>query len=335
MTRRKRARWLMTAVAVSPLFLGMVPGVPHPFIHTFMWWVPVPERMEVPLARYAQGERVLVVAPHPDDETLALGATIAQLRQEGHTVVVAFLTNGDANQAAQLLLTLNPLHRAADYRSLGYRRQKEAVRALDILGVPQTHVLFLGYPDGGLEALWTKHWRSEDPYASPRTRVERSPYRNTYNPDAVYAGQELMDDLQEIIALFQPTVLYLPHEEDRHPDHRAAFFFGMGALAPFAPEYMPEIRLYLVHVEDWPLPRRLIPELVLEPPSIYGEWHWETLVFTEDLVALKLAAVRAYSSQRWTNGRFLARFVRSTEVYAVPAVGAHFVCARVVGAPGL
>ncbi len=308
----------MLALAMSPFFLGLLPWIPHPLIHTFMWWVPVPERMEVPVPDGSPGERVLVVSPHPDDDCLALGATIAQLRRDGHTVLVVFLTNGDANQAAQMLLTLNPLHRAADYRSLGYRRQKEAVHALRILAVPETHILFLGYPDGGLKALWGNHWQRDNPYTSPQTRADRSPYRNTYNPDAVYSGEDLLADLVDIVARFQPTVVYLPHEEDRHLDHQAAFYFGMGALADCAPEILPEIRLYVVHVPEWPVPRRLIPELALEPPSIYGEWTWETVSFCEEIVGLKLAAVRAHSSQRWTNGRFLARFVRATEVYAVP-----------------
>ncbi len=316
--RRRAKRLTLLALAVTPLFLGLWPSVPHPFIHSFMWWVPIPRRVNVPVPDGSPGERVLVMSPHPDDDVLALGATIAQLRQEGHSVLVVFLTSGDANQAGQMLLTLNPLHRAADYRSLGYRRQKEAVLALRILEVPETHALFLGYPDGGLKELWVNHWERDAPYISPQTRADRSPYRNTYNPEAVYAGQDLLGDLVDIVARFRPTIVYVPHEEDGHPDHQAAFYFSMGALAHAAPEILPEIRLYLVHVPQWPVPRQLIPELALEPPLVYGDWTWETVEFCEEIVDLKLAAVRAHSSQRWTNGRFLARFVRSTEVYAVP-----------------
>ncbi len=321
MARRRSRRLAWVALFVTPLFLGVLPWTPHPFIHAFMWWVPIPERMEVPLCEECPGERVLVISPHPDDDVLALGGTIAQLRLDGRCVLVVFLTNGDANQAAQMLLTLTPFHRAADYRSLGYRRQKEAVRSLGILDVPQTHVLFLGYPDGGLKAMWYDHWERENPYTSPQTRADRSPYRNTYSAQAVYAGEDLLADLVNIVERFRPTVVYLPHEEDGHPDHRASFYFGMGALAHVAPEVGPEIRLYLVHVPQWPVPRQLIPELRLEPPSIEGQWRWETVELEECLVELKLAAIRAHSSQRWTNGRFLARFVRSTEVYAVPMPG--------------
>ena len=39
-------------------------------------------------------ERILVVAAHPDDETLGAGGTIARWSDEGRQVAVAFLTNG-------------------------------------------------------------------------------------------------------------------------------------------------------------------------------------------------------------------------------------------------
>jgi len=295
--------------------------MPHPFVHSLVWWVPIPERVEAPLPGQGEGERVLVISPHPDDDVLGVGGTIAQFTGEGHEVCVVFLTNGDANEAAQMLLTLNPLHRAADYRALGYRRQKEAARALDILGVRASHMLFLGYPDGGLADLWSEHWSRDNPYTSPRTRVDSSPYRNTYSPEAVYAGADLLADLVEIIETFQPTIVYMPHPEDRHPDHQAGYQFGMKAVSLASSVDEPEIRLYVVHVPDWPAPHRLLPDLPLAIPPVGTQGEWETVELCEKAIDLKLAAVRAHMSQRWTNGRFLARFVRATEVYTRPPSG--------------
>ena len=41
--------------------------------------------------------RILVVAPHADDEVLGVGATMARYAQEGHEVIVAVMTgHGDA-----------------------------------------------------------------------------------------------------------------------------------------------------------------------------------------------------------------------------------------------
>ncbi len=311
---RGRKRWLLGLPVLVFVGLGLVPGLPHPTLG--VWWIPAPPRNEVPLP-WPGVERVLVLAPHPDDEVLALGGTIAHWVQEGAQVVVAFLTNGDANTAAKRLLTGNPFHRAVDYRALGYRRQKEAMHALRTLGLPQGHALFLGFPDQGLSSLAHKYWDSAVAYRSPYTKADRAFYVNSYEPGAPYTGQALAEVLAAILRQFRPTLVYLPHPEDRHPDHAATVQFTVAALLKAQLEESPELRLYVVHAPQWPKPRRLSPQLGLEAPPALGQWVWQSNELTPELVRVKLAAVRAYSSQRLTNGRFLASFVRANEIYAV------------------
>lgn len=83
-----------------------------------------------------QAERVLVVAPHPDDEVLMCGGTIARLTERGAHVTVAFASDGEA--------TLAPGGR----RWLARRRRAETHRAAAVLGI--SAVRALGHPDGGL-----------------------------------------------------------------------------------------------------------------------------------------------------------------------------------------
>lgn len=306
---RKIRRWIWAA-AIVPL-LGSIPGVPHPFLHLFVWWMPVPPKAEVPPPK--DGERVLVLAPHPDDEVLGAGGAIAQFLAQGHQVLVVFFTNGDANTAAKKFFTWNPLNRAADYQALGCRRMKEAGEAMRILGVPWDHLLFLGYPDRGLWNLLTTH--RDKPYRSPYTKMDRPFYRNSFNPEASYTGLSLLQDLGAILTVFQPTIIYCPHPEDAHPDHRAMAFFVREALEKLS--LSPEVRYYFVHGRRWPTPQRLIPDAELSPPSYLAErWNWHSLSLSEEVVEIKLAALRAYSSQRLTNGRFLAAFVRQNELFA-------------------
>lgn len=82
--------------------------------------------------------RPLVLAPHPDDETIVCGGLVALLAQRGAHVVVAFVTDGDASRGS-------PLQEG----KLGRRRRDEATRACAVLGVDD--VRFLGFPDGGVQ----------------------------------------------------------------------------------------------------------------------------------------------------------------------------------------
>ena len=41
------------------------------------------------------GPRLLVIAPHPDDETVGAGGAIATARRRGWTVTIVYVTSGD------------------------------------------------------------------------------------------------------------------------------------------------------------------------------------------------------------------------------------------------
>lgn len=76
--------------------------------------------------------RVLVFAPHQDDETIGCGGTLALLRQKGCEIRVVFVTDGSG--AGGL-----PDGSVAV-------RQKEAAAALAVLGIDD--IVFLDEPDG-------------------------------------------------------------------------------------------------------------------------------------------------------------------------------------------
>ncbi len=77
--------------------------------------------------------KVLVFAPHPDDEVLGCGGTLALLRQKKCAIKVIFVTDGAGAGS------LN-----ADAPMI---RRKEAAESLSILGIHD--VEFLDEPDGG------------------------------------------------------------------------------------------------------------------------------------------------------------------------------------------
>ncbi len=85
----------------------------------------------------------IVVAPHPDDETLGCGGLIATKRAIGASVDVVFMTDGSASHA-----------QFVDPQTLSAQRRAEAIAACELLGVPADRVHFLPYPDGQLAAAF-------------------------------------------------------------------------------------------------------------------------------------------------------------------------------------
>jgi LmbE family N-acetylglucosaminyl deacetylase len=91
--------------------------------------------------------RLLVLAPHPDDEVLGCGRLMRRVAAAGGQVVVAWLTDGGASHGE-----LN----APERRDLAGRRQIEALGGLAELGVTPAATCFMGYPDGALAAVEAK-----------------------------------------------------------------------------------------------------------------------------------------------------------------------------------
>lgn len=92
---------------------------------------------DVPVLGPPTARRVLCVAPHPDDEVIGCGGTLALLADRGAEVAVVVATDGEASVGS-------PHPRA----ETGSRRRGEAVAACAALGVPAPS--FVGLPDGAV-----------------------------------------------------------------------------------------------------------------------------------------------------------------------------------------
>jgi LmbE family N-acetylglucosaminyl deacetylase len=88
--------------------------------------------------------RAVVLAPHPDDETLGFGGAIATLLGRGTAVVVVFATDGEASHPGSTALTREGLRarRAAE--------SEAALRALAEKGSGEITAVWLHIPDGTL-----------------------------------------------------------------------------------------------------------------------------------------------------------------------------------------
>ncbi|KJU84650.1 N-acetylglucosaminyl phosphatidylinositol deacetylase [Candidatus Magnetobacterium bavaricum] len=143
------------------------------------------------------GANVLVLAPHPDDETLGIGGTLRTLMEAGKRVSIAFVTSGDKadpdNPLSAQSVYNNPA--GAHFSRYALFRETEAQKALSILS-SATHMqptvphLFLRYPDREVSNCLDDCLKRLKDVVAPN-------------------GKALFD------------TLYSPSPIELHPDHRA------------------------------------------------------------------------------------------------------------------
>ncbi|HUO78107.1 MAG TPA: PIG-L deacetylase family protein [Thermodesulfovibrionales bacterium] len=114
------------------------------------------------------GERVVVLAPHPDDETFGCGGALSLLVDAKKKIKVLFLTSGD--KAESRGKGFSDREHITEYSLL---REREAERALGVLGVSEYE--FLRFPDREI------HEHYQDALQSISKTVEE------FSPDTIYA----------------------------------------------------------------------------------------------------------------------------------------------------
>lgn len=265
----------------------------------------------------SSSERVLIIAPHCDDETLGCGGLIQGVVARGAQVKVVVATNGDGFYSAAARDFRDLVVSPSKYVEFGYQRQRETLSALTHLGVHSHDVIFLGYPDRGLSRMWLYNWDPSRPYTSGYTRDSSSPYDNAFRPQAPYCGRALMWDLRKIIQTYRPTSVYFPHPNEQHPDHWAANCFVVQALYESGMLGKTRAGLYIVHRGDWPVPQGLHMDLPLVPPaSLCGTGtRWYECHLSPEDQKTKLEAINMYRTQLPILKRFMLSFDRTTEIF--------------------
>jgi len=169
---------------------------------------------------------ILVISPHPDDESIGCGGSLRKHVVAGDPVHVVFLTSGEAGGHGR---SPNDTRRV---------REDEARKAAGVLGL--TSVEFWQLPDGHVKA-----------------------------------EPELIQRLRAAVDRLKPAVVYVPHDAEMHPDHRAAVELVAGAI-----EAMGTARPAVFMYEVW------TPIQVID--------HVEDI---SDVMSHKLTALREYRTQ--------------------------------------
>lgn len=153
--------------------------------------------------RIGLSQALLVVAPHPDDETLGCGGMIALARARGYDVAVVLVTDGSASHPDSITW---PTAR------LAHQRHFELVAALRVLGVDRPPIC-LGLPDAQTQRL-------------PAAEVARA-----------------QNKLARAIEAYGPDAVFTTWRREPHCDHRFAYTVTRSAVlaqarAPALIEYM-------------------------------------------------------------------------------------------------
>jgi N-acetylglucosamine malate deacetylase 1 len=163
------------------------------------------------------GGRVLVLAPHMDDEVIGCGGAICKHVRKGAEVTVVFVTDG--KHGNKDLSKLVDEDRRKQEVEVARTRRRESEKAIPILGVQRVI-----------------YWDAEE--------------------FTLTASKDLPAKLADLLATVQPDLVYLPFFLEEHPDHRAiswvlaeavdhrAFRFdclGYEVWTPLFPNYFVDI----------------------------------------------------------------------------------------------
>ena len=265
-------------------------------------------------------DRILIIAPHADDESVAAAGLIKRALEKNATVEVVVMTDGSAsdnrNEFSDYLKKIKDNNSTETLPNI---RHMEVLNALNKIGLNQNNVIFLGYPDGGLKSMWEDNWDSKNPYQSNNTfnKLNHSTYNFTYQPNVFYSGENVNQNLEQIMNDFHPNIILYPDSEDKHPDHWATGNFVR--YAALETNYSGMNYTYLVHSgSKWPSPLLFTPKLSLLPPSnLDTSEQWLVFPLNQTEIDTKYKAIDSYQSQLTGSCGYLKSFVRSNELFAV------------------
>jgi LmbE family N-acetylglucosaminyl deacetylase len=279
----------------------------------------------------ATGRTILVVAPHPDDDALIASGVVANALAAGDTVKVVYMTNGDMPDSTY-----------TNGHTKGLLREDEAVNAQAVLGVSESDLIFLGYPDDGMDIVFQNYPNAGTGYTGASgltaTYADRGLGATDYHyyitsphSHALYNRPNVLSDLDAVLTAYHPDDIYTTSQFDAHRDHYTTYKFVQLALLrrmAAEPSYHPTLHQAIVWTSpDWGAtwPLALNPQTALTaPPGLAStglQWSArEDLPVPTDMqstnpaVNRKIMAINDEMIEGGSSG-FLGKFVHNDEVF--------------------
>ncbi len=263
-----------------------------------------------------KNDRILIVSPHPDDAALSSSGIIKKALNKGAKVKIVYITCGSHNTDTMVKDTLVHAPTPISGILLGETRHKEAVNAMESLGLKQSDLIFLGFPDFGTLKMWVDYF-NKAPYFSGITMHNRTFYQFVYRKKVLFTAENELKLLEDVISEFKPTKIIYTPTIDLNSDHRATGLFVDAALFDLRNKIHPETFQYFMHAEDWPIPQKYEPNLYLGAPNfiknISGQWFISYLSKNEE--EIKRRAIECHKSQVASKPNFMYSLIRKNELF--------------------
>jgi LmbE family N-acetylglucosaminyl deacetylase len=270
----------------------------------------------------------MVIAPHPDDDVLIASGIVSHANARGDEVKIIFMTNGD-------------VHGVTD----GLRRQNEAVAGQVLfLGTVENDLIFLGYPDGGLQPMCANYLSLTSSYLGSNGRIETYGARglgrvdyHTYRTGApaLYNRPNIIGDLQSVIASYLPDHILTLSQYDRHADHSTTnqlVKLATSAVMAAQPDYQPTLHTTIVWLDNsslppaWPQPANPTTYHVTAP-NFPAALSWQRRESIDVPVAMQApmlsinAKYHAIDQHQAGAQTYLGRFIHKDEIFWAERLG--------------
>jgi LmbE family N-acetylglucosaminyl deacetylase len=265
---------------------------------------------------FNKNDKLLIISPHPDDETIATGGLIQRAKEKNISIIVVCVTDGSASTNKSTYKKFLSEKNLKVNKTLPEMRNQELNEALHELGLNESNLIYLGYPDTGLSYMFKTNW--DIPYNSKTyfNTFNQSPYDFSYQKNAQYTGKSLNNDLKNIINDFKPTMIVYPDSNDILLDHSTTNAFVNKAI--IETKYNGSKYTYIVHKQDmhislpfyFPLERMKSYFFLSNPDS-----KWVSLDINSNEIATKKIALDKYQSQLYENSNYLLSFLKSNELF--------------------
>ena len=240
-------------------------------------------------------QKILIVAPHPDDEIISCGGLIQRMVKNKAKIKIIYISNGENNLIS--LISQIKHKQPLNETKLSKKRISEAKNATKILGVNSNNLIFLGYPDSYIKNIYSKkHFLHKN--------------------QKQYTKTNLVKKLKQIITKYQPNIIITPHPKDKDPDHQATTLFVQKIIKNLNSK--PQLYTYLIHYPFYPSSKKIqINTSIFPPQKLYQPHNWYSLELSQQQKQNKLTAVNQNQSQisNHYSKNFLTSFIKKNEIF--------------------